>query len=134
MNVSRPTNVVYAEHVPDSIPENLYKEILMILKNSYKIPASLLDDKKNLIVKISMLKKIIAMLLNVPPNNVFIDSISSDSGCCGVTDPIEDIEDIIIKSSACDFKSLKIFYNEMYNRITTDFKISLKKVINIGDD
>ena len=70
MNVSRPTNVVYAEHVPDSIPENLYKEILMILKNSYKIPPSLLDDKKNLIVKTTMLRKIIALMLNVPICNV----------------------------------------------------------------
>ena len=65
---------------------------------------------------------------------MFILNLFPNSGCCGMSNPIEDIEDIIIKSTTCGYKSLKIYYNEMYNRITTDFRLSLKKVINVGDN
>ena len=110
---------------------DVYKKLMRILKNNYKIPAELLDEQRKLILKESMLKEFIAMLASIPTENVIIDTHESDSGCCGISmKMIGDIEDIKIKVSERCYKSLKIFYNEIYNRIIEEFGISLKKINN----
>ena len=70
------------------------------------------------------------MLASIPTENVIIDTHEGDTGCCGIPKSIGDIEDIKIKVSERCYKSLKIFYNEIYNRIIEEFGISLKKINN----
>ena len=136
---SSETNV-YAETFNQELQnENeIIKKLLKILKNNYEIPSALLDDQKKLILKTSMLKEFIASFCSLPVSSILVESYNnSDSGCCGISkNIIEEIEDIkirVVNGDVVKYRSLKVCYNEIYNRVTEEFNISLKKVINIGN-
>jgi hypothetical protein len=105
----------------------IYKRLLNILKFSYKIPDKLLDEGRRLIISKTELRKFIASLLNTQADKVFITS-KVEPGCVCLSD-IESIADIKIKISERAYRSLEIFYNEIYNKITEEFNISLSKMI-----
>jgi hypothetical protein len=114
---------------------NIYKELVGILKRSYQIPTEMLDDNKNLILPTSFLRKFIAQILEMNAEDVVIHSSPlEDIGCCGCTGSIVHfITGIKIKHDGV-YRSLDICYNETYNRITEDFNISLTKVYNVRDN
>jgi len=138
MNVNR--NVIQRSECPSEVPIcpneiNIFKTLLRIMKQSYKIPDKLLDDQKKIILSKQLVREIISQLLNIPEHDITIySSASSEEGCCGFSTLIEEVEDIKIKvqsGSTCCYRSFEIFYNEMYNKIPEEYNISLNKVINV---
>jgi hypothetical protein len=144
----RPTES-YVEYSPPPPPEiysnpeiemlqsqnNIYKELVGILKRSYQIPTEMLDDNKNLILPTSFLRKFIAQILKMNSDDVIINSTPLDDiSCCGCSvSLVYYITGIKIRVDGV-YRSLDICYNEVYNRITEDFNISLTKVYNVRDN
>jgi hypothetical protein len=114
---------------------NIYKELVGILKRSYQIPSEMLDDNKNLILPTSFLRKFIAQILEMSSDDVVIHSSALDDiSCCGCSRSlVHFITGIKIRVDNV-YRSLDICYHEVYNRITEDFNISLTKVYNVGDN
>jgi hypothetical protein len=114
---------------------SIYKELVGILKRSYQIPSEMLDDNKNLILPTTSLRRFIAQILEMNPDDIVIHSSALDEiGCCGCTRSlVHFITGIKIRIDGV-YRSLDICYNEVYNRITEDFNISLTKVYNIRDN
>jgi hypothetical protein len=131
---------------PPTIDENVYskcndtieyqnencilKHLNKLMKTSFKIPEVLLDEQKNLIITKSMLQQFISIMLKTNESNVLIYTADPDVKCCCVADPILSVEDIKIKCEEKYYRSLIIHYNEIYNRIITEFSISLSKIVN----
>jgi hypothetical protein len=127
------------ENIPERIsPEmyalrnelSMYQQLLSLVKSCYKIPSERLDERKKLIIPRSLLRRFVAHLLNTHSDNVYITLIA-DVGCTLCSNNVHTIEDIKIKVGERTFRSLKIFYNEIYNRISEEFCISLSKAISI---
>jgi hypothetical protein len=108
---------------------NMYKQLMSLLKSSYKIPDKLLDERKKIIIPKTVLRRFIASMLHISSDKVFIVSII-EAGCL-CSDKIEYITEIKIKVGERCYRSLEIFYNEIYNRIVEEFSISLSKVIGV---
>ena len=97
MNVNR--NVIQRSECPSEVPIcpneiNIFKTLLRIMKQSYKIPDKLLDDQKKIILSKQLVREIISQLLNIPEHDFTIySSASSEEGCCGFSTLIEDVEE-----------------------------------------
>jgi Leucine-rich repeat (LRR) protein len=96
------------------------------------------DEHGNKIVTINLLRQFVGTLCCVDPKDVFVYS-TNEPGCCG-KNPIAIINDVKIRctlnvpESICtqqSFRSLEIFYNEIHNKITEEYRISLKKVLAV---
>ena len=146
MNVSRRNEKTYEQPTPECptvnnienthmAEINIFKTLIRIMKQSYKIPDKLLDDQKKIILSKQLIREIISQLLHIPEHDIINNSSAlSEEGCCGFSSLIEDIDDIKIKiqsGSTCCYRSFEIFYNEMYNKIPEEYNISLNKVINV---
>jgi hypothetical protein len=105
----------------------LYKQLLSLMKSSYTIPNKLLDEQKKIIIPKGMLRRFIAHLLQVSADKVLISTNVETNCLC--KSKIEDIDDIKIKYAEKYSRSFELFDNEMYNRISDEFNISLRRVI-----
>ena len=115
----------------DSVNEvELYKLIAhtfaVILKdNNPKLIANVIDNSGKIIIEATSLCQIIALMCGVEPTAVHIKYITNeDVGCIAKTNPIKQIEDIKI-----NYLDFKLAYNNMFNILTDQYHISLKKVI-----
>ena len=108
----------------------LYKLIAhtfaVILKdNNPKLLANIIDNSGKIIIEATSLCQIIAIMCGVDPTAVHIEYVMKDEGgCMAKVNPIKVIENIKI-----NYLDFKLAYNNMFNILTDQYHISLKKVI-----
>ena len=108
----------------------LYKLIAhtfaVILKdNNPKLLANIVDNSGKIIIDATSLCQIIALMCGVDPTAVHIEYVLKDEvGCMAKANPIKLIENIKI-----NYLDFKLAYNNMFNILTDQYHISLKKVI-----
>ena len=111
-------------NLPNLELENkIYKRMLEVYKRSFKVPREFLDEAGKLILSITRLKEFIADILTIETDNVNVN-YNVEVACCGVSN-INEITDVKIKYGDGLYRSLKIFHNEIYNKIIEDYNISL---------
>lgn len=108
----------------------LYKLIAhtfaVILKdNNPKLLANIIDNSGKIIIDGTSLCQIIALMCGVDATAVHIEYVMKDEvGCMEKVNPIKLIENIKI-----NYLDFKLAYNNMFNILTDQYHISLKKVI-----
>ena len=108
----------------------LYKLIAhtfaVILKdNNPKLLANIVDNSGKIIIDATSLCQIIALMCGVDATSVHIEYVVKDEvGCMAKVNPIKLIENIKI-----NYLDFKLAYNNMFNILTDQYHISLKKVI-----
>ena len=108
----------------------LYKLIAhtfaVILKdNNPKLLANIVDNSGKIIIDATSLCQIIALMCGVDATAVHIEYVMKDEvGCMAKVNPIKAIENIKI-----NYLDFKLAYNNMFNILTDQYHISLKKVI-----
>ena len=108
----------------------LYKLIAhtfaVILKdNNPKLLANIVDNSGKIIIDATSLCQIIALMCGVEATAVHIEYVVKDEvGCMAKANPIKLIENIKI-----NYLDFKLAYNNMFNILTDQYHISLKKVI-----
>ena len=129
--VTRSVEINTEQTSGDSVNEvELYKLIAhtlaVILKdNNPKLIANVIDNSGKIIIEATSLCQIIALMCGVDPTAVHIKYITNeDVGCLAKTNPIKQIDDIKI-----NYLDFKLAYNNMFNILTDQYHISLKKVI-----
>ena len=129
--VTRSVEINTEQTSGDSVNEvELYKLIAhtlaVILKdNNPKLIANVIDNSGKIIIEATSLCQIIALMCGVDPTAVHIKYLTNeDVGCLAKTNPIKQIDDIKI-----NYLDFKLAYNNMFNILTDQYHISLKKVI-----
>ena len=106
---------------------DLYKTIAKtyghILKdNNPKLVANLIDQSGRVIVDAESLIKIVALVCQVQPESINIEYELSGGGCCAKINPIKRIE------------AIKVAGLDLYNMLTDEYSVSLRKVLIPLDD
>jgi len=111
------------------LENKIYKRMLDVYRKSFLVPKEFLDEAGKLILPITKLKEFIADILSIEIGCVNVN-YNVEVSCCGVS-VINDITDVKIRYGDGLYRSLKIFHNEIYNKITEDYNISLCKVLTV---
>ena len=111
------------------VGDNFYKTLSHILSNilakqDAKLIANIWDRTGNIILNGTELCNIIAALCNIDVNAVSIVYGDEEPGCLTKIKPLKPILNIKI-----DNKDFKLFYNEPYNILQDEFRISLSTVL-----
>ena len=111
-----------------NISNTFYKQLSNILSNilskhDAKLIANIWDRTGNIILSGSELCIIISSLCDVDVNSISIVYADDDPGCLTKIKPLKSIVNIKI-----DNRDFNLFYNEQYNILHDDFKISMNKV------
>ena len=111
-----------------NISNVFYKQLSSILSNilskhDAKLIANIWDRTGNIILSGSELCIIISSLCDVDVNSISIVYADDDPGCLTKIKPLKSIVNIKI-----DNRDFNLFYNEQYNILHDDFKISMNKV------
>ena len=129
--VTRSVEINNGTEKTDQIDEvALYKLIAhtfaVILKdNNPKLLANIVDNGGKIIIDATSLCQIIALMCGVDATSVHIEYVVKDEvGCMAKVNPIKLIENIKI-----NYLDFKLAYNNMFNILTDQYHISLKKVI-----
>ena len=129
--VTRSVEINNGTEKTDEIDEvALYKLIAhtfaVILKdNNPKLLANIVDNSGKIIIDATSLCQIIALMCGVEATAVHIEYVVKDEvGCMAKVNPIKLIENIKI-----NYLDFKLAYNNMFNILTDQYHISLKKVI-----
>ena len=129
--VTRSVEINNGSEKTDEIDEvALYKLIAhtfaVILKdNNPKLLANIVDNGGKIIIDATSLCQIIALMCGVDATSVHIEYVVKDEvGCMAKVNPIKLIENIKI-----NYLDFKLAYNNMFNILTDQYHISLKKVI-----
>ena len=129
--VTRSVEINNGTEKNDEIDEvGLYKLIAhtfaVILKdNNPKLLANIVDNGGKIIIDATSLCQIIALMCGVDATSVHIEYVVKDEvGCMAKVNPIKLIENIKI-----NYLDFKLAYNNMFNILTDQYHISLKKVI-----
>ena len=129
--VTRSVEINNGTEKTDEIDEvALYKLIAhtfaVILKdNNPKLLANIVDNSGKIIIDATSLCQIIALMCGVDATSVHIEYVVKDEvGCMAKVNPIKLIENIKI-----NYLDFKLAYNNMFNILTDQYHISLKKVI-----
>ena len=129
--VTRSVEINNGTEKTDEIDEvALYKLIAhtfaVILKdNNPKLLANIVDNGGKIIIDATSLCQIIALMCGVDATAVHIEYVVKDEvGCMAKVNPIKLIENIKI-----NYLDFKLAYNNMFNILTDQYHISLKKVI-----
>jgi hypothetical protein len=116
----------------------IYKDLIALIKKTYRIPDDMLDEQKNIILPEKALKGFIADMLETSHENILIIcSCPDDVGCCGFRENlVKKVERIKIKIHNPDddtafYRNFEMFYSDIYNKITEECKISLRKIYNV---
>jgi len=125
----------YSQLTPNSelqclqVENRIYKRMLDVYRKSFQVPKDFLDEAGKLILPIDRLKEFVATILNIDLEKVCVN-YNVEVSCCGMS-VINEITDVKIKYSDGMYRSLKIFHNEIYNKIIEDYNISLCKVLTV---
>ncbi|EAX74220.1 hypothetical protein TVAG_521830 [Trichomonas vaginalis G3] len=105
----------------------IYRDIII---NNYDSIINLIDQSGLIILPYESLIHIIAILCDVQDSDVKIQFfIDDDVSCCGTVakiNPIKDISTIKISKNGTTTE-LHLTYNDIYNKIVDEYKISLEK-------
>ena len=122
-------NITLEQDTSFVIGDNFYKTLSHILSNilakqDAKLIANIWDRTGNIILNGTELCNIIAALCNIDVNAVSIVYGDEEPGCLTKIKPLKNILNIKI-----DNKDFKLFYNEPYNILQDEFRISLTNMI-----
>ena len=121
-------NITLEQDIGFVVGDNFYKTLSHILSNilakqDAKLIANIWDRTGNIILNGTELCNIIAALCNIDVNAVSIVYGDEEPGCLTKIKPLKPILNIKI-----DNKDFKLFYNEPYNILQDEFRISLSAV------
>ena len=121
-------NITLEQDIGFVVGDNFYKTLSHILSNilakqDAKLIANIWDRTGNIILNGTELCNIIAALCNIDVNAVSIVYGDEEPGCLTKIKPLKPILNIKI-----DNKDFKLFYNEPYNILQDEFRISLSTV------
>ena len=115
-------------------------EILRFLMETYQSiiiddPAcvmNIIDQSGLVVLSTNNLIKLIAMVCNVPTDNVKIEIEDNfEVSCCGMTKkylPLKQIRKIKVMKDTNQFNDFQLTYNNYYNKITESYRVSLENV------
>ena len=121
----------------DEIEKRAYAKLLDIYKgiivNDYKSALNIIDQSGLVILTIDDLLSILSEILNMNPSDidVIVEDTVEESGCsCDVSvfNPIKDVSSIMIHKNNASY-NFEYTYNDIYNKMSDEFLISLDKVI-----
>ena len=112
------------------VPEflNVYVKMLaeLFTINDFKLLAQLIDISGKIIFNIQDLTRLIGLFIGCPEELISINLLPIEEvGCLSKASPFRKIE--IIKIQGRDFK---MFYNQHYNALRDDYRVSLEKIIH----
>ncbi|EAX70850.1 hypothetical protein TVAG_270320 [Trichomonas vaginalis G3] len=131
-NIENPGIYDYSRNAPYKIDINseLMKIYRDIITDNYDSIINLIDQSGLIILPYESLIHIIAILCDVQDSDVKIQFfIDDDVSCCGTVakiNPIKDISTIKISKNGTTTE-LHLTYNDIYNKIVDEYKISLEK-------
>jgi len=97
----------------------------MLTINDLKLIAQLVDLSGKIIFNVEELKELIALFLNCTTSDITINLLPiEDVGCLSKHSPYRHIENIKIQQ-----RDFKLLFNQHYNYLKDEYRISLEKVI-----
>ena len=97
----------------------------MLTINDLKLIAQLVDLSGKIIFNVEELKELISLFLTCPVHDITINLLPiEETGCWSKHSPYRHIENIKIQQ-----RDFKLLFNQHYNYLKDEYKISLEKVI-----
>ena len=108
--------------------EKFTKIVVQLLTiQDLKLIAQLVDLSGKIIFNVDELRELIALFLGCPIDDITINLLPYEPhGCFGKVSPYRFIENIKIQQ-----RDFKLLFNQHYNYLKDEFKISLEKVLSI---
>lgn len=103
-----------------------------IIINDPECVANIIDKSGLVVLNGNNLIRLIAMVCDIEEKNVKIEIESADEvGCCGAVKtiiPLKPIRKIKVMRDSDVFNDFQLTYNDLYNKIIDDYKVSLENV------